>query len=156
MTEIAQIIREATSIDAEQIHTLLREVELSTSDILATGTRYWLAEDAHSQPIGVIGLEFGVNAVLLRSAAVLPTQRGQGIGAALVQWALGAAAREGYQRVYLFSTGAGTYWTRLGFWEVPVSELVAALPDVPQVREYDALGWLPTEVAWRNALTVDS
>jgi hypothetical protein len=37
----------------------------------------------------------------------------------------------------------------LGFREVPVSELVAALPEAPQVRQYAALGWLSTEVAWR-------
>ena len=40
----------------------------------------------------------------------------------------------------------------MGFHEVPVPELVAALPAAPQVRHYDALGWLPTEVAWRRDL----
>lgn len=49
---------------------------------------------------------------------------------------------------YLFSTGAGPYWMRLGFRETPAPELIAAMPDAPQVRRYDELGWLPTEVAW--------
>jgi hypothetical protein len=30
-----------------------------------------------------------------------------------------------------------------------VPELVAALPDAPQVHQYSRMGWLPTEVAWR-------
>jgi hypothetical protein len=51
--------------------------------------------------------------------------------------------------VYLFSTDAGEYWTRQGFYEVPVPELVEALPDAPQVHHYRNIGWLPTEIAWR-------
>lgn len=74
----------------------------------------------------------------------------QGLGTSLVQHALTAAT--GYQHVYLFSTGAGAYWQRLKFQEVPVSELVAVLPEVPQVKQYELLGWLPTEIAWRHDL----
>ena len=42
----------------------------------------------------------------------------------------------------------------MGFHEVPVSELIAVLPDAPQVHRYEMLGWLPTEVAWRRDLVV--
>jgi hypothetical protein len=35
---------------------------------------------------------------------------------------------------------------------VPVSEVVAALPDCPQVNHFDRIGWLPTEIAWRKDL----
>jgi N-acetylglutamate synthase-like GNAT family acetyltransferase len=85
-----------------------------------------------------------------RSAGVLLPWRGMGIADALARAAIDAAARAGCRRIYLFSTGAGEYWRRLGFQEVPVPELVAALPETPQVRHYTALGWLPTEVAWRR------
>lgn len=51
--------------------------------------------------------------------------------------------------VYLFSTGAGGYFSRLGFRRVAVDEVVAALPDAPQVRRFSELGWLPREIAWR-------
>ena len=63
-----------------------------------------------------------------------------------------ALHHQGVARAYLFSTDAGAFWARTGFREVPVPELVAALPAAPQVRHYDALGWLPTEVAWRRDL----
>ncbi|GCE13113.1 GNAT family N-acetyltransferase [Tengunoibacter tsumagoiensis] len=142
-------IREATRADSDQIKIVLRQAHLSTDDLLVEGTRYWLAEDANEQPVGTIGLELGNEAALLRSVAVIPAQRGQGIGAALVQQALAAVLQAGYQRIYLFSTGSGVYWQRSGFREVPVVELVASLPDAPQVRRYNQLGLLPTEVAWR-------
>jgi N-acetylglutamate synthase-like GNAT family acetyltransferase len=142
-------ITEAQLADLPRLQAVLTQVKLSTHDLLAEGTRYWLAENAQGQPVGVIGLEFGADAVLLRSAAISPDQQRRGIGAALVQRALSAAARAGYRRVYLFSTEAGSYWQRHGFREVPVPKLVAALSNAPQVKQYEQLGWLPTEIAWQ-------
>ncbi len=120
--------------------------------MLAPGTRYWLAETHDGKTVGTIGMEQGDGAVLLRSAAMLPHHRNKGISTALLQHTIQAARAAGCAYAYLFSTGAGAYWTRQGFHEAPVMELVAALPDVPQVRRYQALGWLATEVAWRRNL----
>jgi N-acetylglutamate synthase-like GNAT family acetyltransferase len=147
---IAFSIREAAAHDAAAVQAVLTRNAQSTHAVLAPGTRYWLAEDAYGWVLGVIGIESGAEVVLLRSAAVLSEFRGRGIGTALVQHALDAAAQSGQRAAYLFSTGAGAYWTRLGFRQVPVSEVVAALPNAPQVQQYEALGWLPTEVAWRR------
>jgi N-acetylglutamate synthase-like GNAT family acetyltransferase len=142
------IIREAQLGEAERICALLVQLHLGTDSVLAPGTRYWLVEGVDGQAVGVVGLEYGAEDVLLRSAAVDPQLRGRGVGAALVREALRSAAQDGYKRAYLFSTGAGPYWIKLGFREAPVPELVAALPDSPQVHRYEELGWLPTEVAW--------
>ena len=145
------MIRLATLDDHERVRALLDRIGLNTAGVLASGTRYWLAEDSGAA-CGVIGRVYGASAVLLRSAGVLPGARGRGVGHALVDAALAAAQQHGHTRAYLFSTGAGPYWTRLGFREVPVNQLVAALPDAPQVRQYGRLGWLPSEVAWRRDL----
>ncbi len=150
MKEAHTLIREASLADISKLQTVLIQAQLSDDDILADRTRYWLAENVDGQPVGIVGLELGEADVLLRSAAVSPSLRGQGLGTSLVQGALDAAA--GYRHVYLFSTGAGAYWRRLGWLRVPVSELVAALPHAPQVVRYEMLGWLPTEVAWRYDL----
>jgi len=144
-------IREAGFADITKLRAVLIQAQLSTDDLLVDGTRYWLAEDGEGQPVGVIGLELGITVVLLRSAAVSPSWRGQGLGTLLVQRALDVAS--GYRYVYLFSTGAGEYWRKLGFREVPVPELVAVLPEAPQVRRYEQLGWLSSELAWRCDLT---
>ncbi len=141
-------IREAQEDDRPALRALLEACGLSTHAILHPGTRYWLAESEAGLPVGAVGVELGAGAALLRSAAVLPSHRGSGIGAALTRNAIAAA--DGAV-VYLFSTGAGPYWRRLGFVEAPVEELVAALPAAPQVRLYAERGWLPDEVAWRLA-----
>ena len=145
-------IREATHADTEALCAILAESELSSHAVLAPGTRYWLAQRAGGDIAGVVGLEYGAAAVLLRSAAVRPDARGRGIGTALVQRALASAVADGIRSAYLFSTGAGAYWSQQGFREVPVPELVAALPDAPQVQHYREHGWLASEVAWRKDL----
>ena len=60
--------------------------------------------------------------------------------------------RLGLKAVYLFSTGVGDYWQRQGFKETSVSEVVHHMPGAYQVKLFDRLGWLPTEVAYRYAL----
>ena len=120
MKEAHTLIREASLADISKLQTVLIQAQLSDDDILADGTRYWLAENVDGQPVGIVGLELGETAVLLRSAAVSLSLRGQGLATSLVQRALDAAA--GYRHVYLFSTGAGAYWQRLGWCLVPVSE----------------------------------
>ena len=50
-------LREANQADIPKIQALLRQTQLSTDDILADGTHYWLAEDADGHPLGVVGLE---------------------------------------------------------------------------------------------------
>jgi N-acetylglutamate synthase-like GNAT family acetyltransferase len=142
-------IREAIRADCDVITALLEECDLGSTGVLTVGSSYWVAEDS-GQIIGVIGLEYGQSAVLLRSAGVKPSHRRRGIGTQLFQHAAAMAEAARITTIYLFSTDAGTYWISRGFWEVPVPELVAALPDVFQVRHYDELGWLPTEVAWRH------
>jgi N-acetylglutamate synthase-like GNAT family acetyltransferase len=145
-------IREGTAADLARIVALLAHAELGAADVLVPGTRYWVAESSSGELIGAIGAEYGAGALLLRSMAVLRAARGRALGAALVEHVLAAARAAGYRVAYLFSTDAGPYWERRGFREVPVPELVAALPHAPQVCHYDQIGWLPTEVAWRRDL----
>jgi N-acetylglutamate synthase-like GNAT family acetyltransferase len=140
-------LRIATQNDLEVVRDILETSQLSAHGILEPNTTYWLAEI--NDPAGCIGLEWGARAALLRSAAVLPDHRGNGIGTRLLETALNGARDRQKRFVYLFSTDAGEYWTHQGFQEVPVPELVKALPDVPQVHHYRDIGWLPTEIAWR-------
>ena len=148
-------IRQAGPGDLDTIHDLILSVGLSNErgNITATlnGCTYWIA-DLNGAAAGCIGLEHGEGASLLRSATVLPAHRGKGLGRALAMSALTYATLRGDRRIYLFSTGAGPYWTRLGFEEVPVSELSAALPGTPQVRSGECRGWIHAEVAWKKAL----
>jgi N-acetylglutamate synthase-like GNAT family acetyltransferase len=142
------VIRAATPNDFTTLNTILETSGLSVYAILEPNTTYWIAEN-DNLAVGCIGLEWGTRAALLRSAAVLPEYRKHGLGTQLLNTALNGARAEHKSFVYLFSTDAGEYWTRQGFCEVPVPELVEALPDAPQVHHYRDIGWLPTEIAWR-------
>jgi amino-acid N-acetyltransferase len=141
-------LRIAIQDDLEQLQSILETSGLSTHAILEPNTTYWLAEISDTA-VGCIGLEWGTRSALLRSAAVLPEHRKHGLGTQLLNTALNGARAEHKSFVYLFSTDAGKYWMRQGFKEVPVPELVEALPDAPQVHHYRDIGWLPTEIAWR-------
>lgn len=134
------MIREAELVDAAAIGDLLRQNDRSLNEVLLPKTRYWLAENASRSVIGVVGLEFGFQATLFQHVAVLSAWRGQGVGCKLTTQALKAANSVGCNQVSLFSTDARAYWRRFGYHKVEGSELIAALPEAPQVPEYTGLG----------------
>jgi N-acetylglutamate synthase-like GNAT family acetyltransferase len=151
------VIRGATAQDFSGLRTLLQSCHLITEGLFEPNTLFWLAEwlaenlNQHSV-IGVAGIELGQQAGLLRSVGVAPSFRSQGLGATLTHTALEGCRMTGRHVIYCFSTGAGDYWRRLGFHEVPVEEVIEALPRAPQVVVFERKGWLPTEVAWRKDL----
>jgi len=149
MTDI--IIRYATMDDFPRVKLLLQRCHLVTDGLFEPGTQSWLIEEFGKHTVvGIAAMELGETAGLLRSVAVDPVFRRQGLGAALTNTAFEGCRMAGRHIVYCFSTGAGSYWQRFGFREVPVSEVVAALPDSPQVNHFGRAGWLSTEVAWRK------
>jgi N-acetylglutamate synthase-like GNAT family acetyltransferase len=145
-------IRRAGAEDFESVCDLVVALGLISERSRITntfdGSSYWVAVNDSGSVIGCVGLEHGEHASLLRSAAVLPESQGMGVARALSLAAIESARDQGDLALYLFSTGAGPYWQRLGFVEVPVDDLVRALPTVPQVRSGIERGWLAEEVAW--------
>jgi N-acetylglutamate synthase-like GNAT family acetyltransferase len=137
--------------DAAAIIGLLQTNDLRTEGVLQDRTCYWVAENGAAL-VGAIGLEPGDDCVLLRSAIVVPSERGKGIGRNLTESALEWARSSGYQVAYCFSTDAGDYWTARGFSIASVEDVVRAVPHAPQVQLFRRLGWLPTEVAYSIAL----
>jgi amino-acid N-acetyltransferase len=102
--------------------------------------------------VGVIGIEPKVDAALLRSLYVDESMRRRGIGAALVAAARKAAHTRGARHLYCFSAEAGRLFERQGFAMVPVAEVVAALPGVPEVEFFLAR---PEELAREVAYHLD-
>ena len=146
------VIRRAYASDVATIVALLQTVDLLTHDVLAPNSYYWVAEDQHQQLVGVAGVEVDQTVALLRSVAVPPHLRNQGVGKVLVRHALDFIRAAGCERVYLFSTRSGSYWQRLGFDRVPVEEVAQMLPTAPQVLRFHAIGKLARETAWRKDL----
>lgn len=144
-------ICELEACDKPSVLDLLATDHLRPESILEEGTRYWGAF-FDEKLIGVIGCEYENQYGLLRSALVHKQYRGKGIAEQLTRKLLHVAGEMDLKAIYLFSTEAGIYWTRLGFKEVPVEEVIDRLPNAPQVRLFDKLGWLPTEIAYKYRL----
>ena len=108
------------------------------------------------EPVGVIGVEPSLDAALLRSLYVIDAMRGGRVGSDLVAAARKAAHTRGARSLYLFSADAGDFFRRLGFIEVPIAQLVAALGATPQVKYYRARpDELAREVAWHLDISQD-
>ena len=141
--------------DIELVRAMLARGGLTTNGIEWPAACYLLAyfgDDA----IGVIGVEPKIDAALVRSIYVAESMRGRGIGAALVAAARKAAHTRGARHLYLFSTDAGEFFERHGFTMVPVADVVAALPGVPQVEHYRARpDELAREVAYHLDISAD-
>ncbi|CAM3686404.1 GNAT family N-acetyltransferase [Deinococcus saxicola] len=144
-------LRQAATDDFPTVLALLDGCGLHTQSVTPEGSTYWIAE-LNGVPGGCIGLEHGEGVSLIRSTAVLPQARSQGLGRALVTSALTHASLRGDRAVYLFSQEAGDYWTRFGFVQVGAGEISAALPDTPQVRSGLLKGWIHGEQAWKREL----
>lgn len=96
---------------------LLGRAELTDQDVSQGWGHYFVVREDDGRVVGVAGLELHGEYGLLRSVAVDADYRGQGLAAALVEAALGRAARVGLRSVYLLTTGARDYFARHGFAE---------------------------------------
>ena len=145
-------VERATDGDRDAMATVLAACGLSSFGILHPGTLYWVCR-AGNALAGICGLEVGDGCALLRSVCVVESERGKGIAERLVRCALEEATQLDLQHVYLFSKDTGDYFERLGWRPVPVPEVAARLPQAPQVRRYEEIGWYPDERAFVRSAT---
>ncbi len=94
-----------------EVRQLLSACELPTADISL------LLFGAYSagKLVGVIGLEVYGTDALLRSLAVVPALRRQGLGKAMVTYAETYAASIGVESLYLLTTTADAFLANLGY-----------------------------------------
>jgi N-acetylglutamate synthase-like GNAT family acetyltransferase len=137
--------------DLVRVREILASAAMMTEGIEWPAACYILAFNG-DDAIGVIGVEAKIDAALIRSLYVMPSMRQRGIGAALLAAARKAAHTRGARHLYLFSTGAGSFFERQGFVAADVASVIAALPGVPQVEHYRAR---PDELAREVAYHLD-
>ena len=106
------------------IEALLAEVDLPGAGIRENIGNFLVAR-AGDRVVGCVGLELYGATALLRSLAVLPEQRGSGLGARLAGEILDRARRLGAREAVLLTTGVQAMAARMGFQAVP-RELVPA------------------------------
>lgn len=81
----------------------------------------------HDRVVACAAVELYDQDALLRSVAVDPTERGRGLGTAIVAAALELAAARGASQVYLLTETAAGFFPRLGFRVVSRDEVPASV-----------------------------
>jgi amino-acid N-acetyltransferase len=115
---------------------LLAEAKLPAADLAAGHFEHFFGCGSETAPKGVVGLELYGSTALLRSLAVEQATRGCGCGTALVAQAEAYARKGGARRIYLLTTGAAEFFTRLGYKGIARDEA----PDCIQAtQEFSAL-----------------
>ena len=125
-------IEHAKLEDVESIFALLEKSGLSREG-LSDHLRTTLVARSDGKIIGCAALELYGPAALLRSVAIDPMSRGQGVGQRLTQAALDLAQKHRVQTVYLLTETASEFFGWFGFRTISRSEVV---PEVKQSVEF--------------------
>ena len=116
-TTLAVTIRRPTENDLPAIERLLTAASLPLDGVREALPSFVLAE-ADDTIVGVAGLEVCCDNALLRSVAVDPAWRSQGIGRLLVTRVIADAESRGIHALYLLTTSAERYFPGFGFREI--------------------------------------
>ena len=141
-------VRTVTPDDLGVIRRLLHDAELPSEGLEEQfGAGYAVASD-EGTVIGAAGIERYGRFGLLRSVVVAPEARKRGAAELLVRDRMAWAGTEGLEAVYLLTTTAARYFSRLGFETVERD----ALPiEIRESREFSSV-CPSTAVAMRRAV----
>lgn len=118
------------------VRRLLLDVGLPASDIAPHKLETFFACERAGKLTAIVGLELFGAAALLRSLAVSPGSRSQGLGALLVAHAENVARASGVASLYLLTNTAVPYFARLGYRQISRE----AVPDaIRQTEEFTVL-----------------
>jgi len=121
-------LRPADPADLAAIEELLTASSLPLDGVRNALEGFVVAQSGE-RLVGVAGLEVCCDNALLRSVAVLPEWRSQGLGRALVTRVISDAEARGIHALYLLTTTAERYFPSFGFRQI-------AREDVPgDIRE---------------------
>lgn len=111
---------------------LLAGAGLSAADIDEPALRNFLVCREGAALVGSVGLDLAGRDAMLRSLAVAPARRGQGLAKSLVAAAEDLAVRRGVQDLYLLTTTARDFFLRRGWADAPRAAAPPAIAALPQ------------------------
>jgi amino-acid N-acetyltransferase len=126
-------IGRAAAGDLPAIRALLRSCDLRDDDVGEAGQHFFLARGG-ADLAGCIGIEVHGQDALLRSFAVSPAWRRQGLGAALHERAMTMARELGIRDLYLLTTTVRERALRDGFEDVARETVPEAIREGSQFR----------------------
>lgn len=121
-------LRPARPADLDGIRALLDRCDLPSGDLTpAHLSPFWVMPGSGDAPDGCVGLEPTADGTLLRSLAVRPGRRGEGLGRRLLHAAEAWGRREETGPLYLLTTTAADYFRRHGYEAVARAALPASI-----------------------------
>ena len=123
----------ATPADRDPIAALLAECGLPNADIDPHLPNFTVARDG-GRVVGVGGIEVHGDDALLRSMAVAPDRRGEGIARRLYASVLGRARTLGVGRLFLLTTSAQGFFELLGFRQIDRESVPEAIRATEEFR----------------------
>ena len=127
MQAVLVTIRDLGGEEASAMRELLAVSELPTEDLADPSITLIGAFASDDELVGVVGLQACDDVGLLRSLAVAAHHRDRGIARRLCERVLQIAAERRWPALWLLTTTASDYFTRLGFEAVPRDEAPAAI-----------------------------
>lgn len=115
-----------------EIRQLLSACELPASDISPSRSLLFYGCRSEGKLIGVVGLEVYGPIALLRSLAVAPSHRDHGRGRSLVAFAEAQAVSLGVEALYLLTTTAEAFFSKLGYSPVSREEAPSSIKATTQ------------------------
>jgi|SRR5688572_17723800 len=128
-------IRGARPDDISAVEAALRNAELPVDGLRDQFGEGYAVAEANGELIGVEGIEVYGGDGLLRSAAVVSSWRGKGIGDALTRDRIEWARRRGLKSLFLLTTTAGDYWPRFGFARAERDAAPQAMRESPEFTD---------------------
>jgi amino-acid N-acetyltransferase len=108
-------IQKATPMDLDAIKDVLEICRLPKDDITPEHLAHFLVIRQDGDLVGTVGLEKCGSYGLLRSLAVVESHRGRGLGNKLTSEIETYARSSGLQALYLLTTTAAPFFTKLGY-----------------------------------------
>ncbi len=134
LTRLGDAVMRATPADVSKVRELLTRSKLHTTGVPDELTELWVLKDTAGEIKGCVAMEVFGDSALLRSLAVHPDRRGEGLGWMLAEAVQLRVRQRGLARVCLLTEHATDFFAeKFGF--VPVTR--EQLPDeVKQSSEY--------------------
>lgn len=127
------LIRQALPTEWDAIAALLTTAQLPLDGAHELADRFLVAE-AGGELLGCAVVESFGSAGLLRSVGVVPTRRSRGVGHALVTDLIASSRNGGLGALYLLTTTADRYFSRLGFEVIERADVPESLRDSVEFR----------------------
>lgn len=121
------VLEKAKSEDLSTIQHILDSCRLPGHDLTKDHLEHFYILKKDSEALGCVGLEIYEEHALLRSLAILERARGEGFGKLLVKRIEEYAREKNIDDIYLLTTTAEAFFSRLGYSTIKRKKFPAAV-----------------------------